>query len=133
MAKVKYAHIEGLTSVLASWWNVKGVDWELLQQADATTACVTEASETFNKLRKKLIDEYVQRDDSGDQLTRTDAAGNEILDFGANQTTVDAEFAAISALEFDCPVLSAELVKANREALGVTLGVLRMIKPVLSE
>lgn len=133
MAKVKYFQIEGLTSVLASWWNIKGVDWELLQQAEATAAGVAEASETFNKLRKKLIDEYVQRDDNGDQLTRADAAGNEILDFGDNQARVDAEFAHISALEFDCPVLSAELVKANREALGVTLGVMRMIKPVLSE
>lgn len=144
MAKVKYSQINGILSVLGAWLNIKGVSWELLQQACAVTDAVVEANTTYQKLRKKATDDYVLRDESGQPVLQKDDKGNVIEgvgadgqtfnlpDFGENTEKITAEIERIDALMFDCPELSAEIVKENQQTLGITLAHMRAISPLLS-
>lgn len=128
MAKVTYAQIPGIKAVLDSWWNVKGLPWPFLQQLTAIAQSVDASSETFNKFRKKFIDEYAAKDKDGNPIVNED--GTLTLD---DSEVADIEWASMIMVEFDCPTLRSCDVEANAERLGLTLGTLRTIKPVIEE
>lgn len=128
MAKVTYAQMAGVKAVLDSWWNVKGLPWSFLQQLTTVAQSVDASSETFNKFRKKFIDEYAAKDEDGAPVISDDG----IVTLG-DPEVADAEWAKLLATEFDCPTLRSCDVEANAEKLGLTLGALRTIKPVIEE
>jgi len=128
MAKVTYAQMAGVKAVLESWWNVKGLPWAFLQQLDTVAQAIAASSETFDKLRKKFIDEYATKGEDGEPVISDN--GVVTLD---DPELADAEWANLLATEFDCPTLRSTDVEANAEKLGLTLGTLRTIKPVVEE
>lgn len=128
MAKVTYAQMAGIKAVLESWWNVKGLPWPFLQQLDTVAQAIAVGGETFDKLRKKFIDDYAQKGEDGNPIIGDDGAV-ELAD--ADQA--NEEWAKMVALEFDCPTLPADDLSANAEKLGITLGIMRTLKPIIAE
>ena len=128
MAKVTYAQMPGIKAVLDSWWNLKGLPWPFLQQLTTVAQSIDASSETFNKLRKKFIDEYAARGEDESPIITDD--GVVTL---SDPAVADAEWVKLLATEFDCPTLRSCDVEANAEKLGLTLGTLRQIKPVIEE
>jgi len=128
MAKVTYAQMAGVKAVLELWWNVKGLPWAFLQQLDTVAQAIAVGGETFDKLRKKFIDEYAVKDEYGEPVISDNGAVT--LD---DPELADAEWAKLLATEFDCPTLRSTDVEANAEKLWLTLGTLRTIKPVVEE
>ena len=127
MAKVTYAQIPGIKAVLESWWTVKGLPWPFLQQLDTVAQVVATNNETFEKMRQKFIKEYAQTDDSGNPVS--DDNGIIVL---ADQDLADAEWGKVVAVEFDCPTLAADDLSFNSEKLGITLGTMRVLKPIIA-
>jgi hypothetical protein len=128
MAKVTYAQMPGIKSVLESWWAVKGLPWALLQRLDTVAQVIATNADTFEKMRKKFIDDYAQKGEDGNPIIGDDGAV-ELAD--ADQA--NEEWAKMVALEFDCPTLPADDLSANAEKLGITLGIMRTLKPIIAE
>ena len=135
MTKVKYGQIQQIEAVLNQWWDVKGLPWVFLQQVDDVITAIGQANTTFEKMKKKLIDDYAEKDEAGGVITVKDADGNPtgIPSFGDNQALVDAAWLELVNTEFDCPALSAAQLERNTEALGLTLATKRMIKPIVAD
>ena len=51
----------------------------------------------------------------------------------ADADQANEEWAKMVALEFDCPTLPADDLSANAEKLGITLGIMRTLKPIIAE
>ncbi len=134
MTKVKFGEIATIETVLLQWWNVKGLPWALLQQVDSIITAVAAGKETFDKMKHKLIDDYAEKDESGQVVMVIDANGQStgIPSFGDNQAKVDELWDELIATEFDCPTLPAQMLADNVDKLGLTPGTMRMIKPLVA-
>lgn len=135
MTKVKFGEIATVEAVLLQWWNVKGLPWALLQQVDSVITAVAAGKETFDKMKHKLIDDYAEKGADGQVAMVVDADGREtgVPSFGDNQAKVDELWEELTATEFDCPTIPAQMLADNAEKLGLTIGTMRMIKPLVSE
>lgn len=135
MVKIKFGEIHPIETVLLQWWNIKGLPWAFLQQVDNVTTAIATGKETFDKMKNKMIDDYVEKDDAGQVVMNHDANGQStgIPSFGENQTKVDDLWDELTATTFDCPFIPAQMLEDNAEKLGLTLATLRMIKPIVAQ
>lgn len=145
MVSVKYSQIRGIIKVCDQWWSVKGLPFALLQKVEAAISVVLTNSATMEKMKTKLVDENVLRDGDGNPVVILKADGTPAIaidengeqttlpDFGPNKATVDAEWERIMELAFDCPSIPAQMLDENAEKLGLTLGTMRMIKPLVAQ
>ena len=127
MAKVTYAQMTGIKSVLESWWTVKGLPWAFLQQLDTVAQVIATNAETFEKMRKKFIDDYALKNADGTPVADEDGA----IKF-EDQENADAEWGKLVTSEFECPTLPADCLSENADKLGITLGIMRTIKPIIA-
>ena len=127
MAKVSYGQMPGIKAVLDSWWNTKGLPWSFLQQLDTAAQVIATNIETFEKMRQKFIKEYAKMDSNGKPVTDEDDAV--VFD---DPERANAEWANLLAVEFDCPTLGADDLNSSSDKLGITLGIMRVLKPIIA-
>lgn len=125
MAKVTYAQMTGIKSVLESWWTVKGLPWPFLQQLSAVAQVIVANTDTFEKMRQKFIADYVEKDEDGT------AKFQDGVPMFTDPKTADAEWGKLIAIEFDCPTLATDELATHADKLGITLGAMLTIKPLL--
>ena len=117
----------GIKAVLDSWWNTKGLPWSFLQQLDTVAQVIATNGETFEKMRQKFIKEYAKMDGDGKPVTDEDDAV--VFD---DPERANAEWANLLAVEFDCPTLGADDLNSSSDKLGITLGIMRVLKPIIA-
>lgn len=132
MAKVTYAEMLSIKALLESWWATKGLPWTFLQQLDNVAQVVAMNFETYDKMRLKFIDEHAKKGEDGEPLTKKDKDGNstgEIVFIDAEVAT--AQWRELMAVSFDCPTLASDDLSNQAEKLSITLGVMRILKPII--
>lgn len=148
MALVKYSQIDTINAVISEWWTLPGLPLPLQKSLLSIRKALAESRETREELRKKLIEDYSARDESGnpidvdvpvfgeDGTPLKDANGKPVTD-KVRKFTDDAEVNAkwneITATIFECPTIAESLIAPHIEKLSITLQKLEIIEALIVE
>lgn len=134
MATVTYAQLPEARAVIDSWWNVKGLPMPFLQQLKRVARCLGKNHEDFEELRKKLVDEYAQKDEDGQPIMRKDKDGKPTdAPLWTDKAALDAAWKELIGCTFDCPTLNIADLEDNAEKLGLALLHLTALDPIIVE
>lgn len=146
MASVKYLEIEAIETVLNEWWTVHGLPIALQKAVLNVKKALAENKAQRDELRRKIVDEYCERDESGTPIVidepvmrngepATDENGSPIIMRFTKFTdpdTANAKWHELSAMPFDCPAIAEKLIEPYAEKLNITLEKLEVIEPIIA-